>query len=134
MARRMAMLGLALVLAVGIGTALAGDEGKAKTIEGTLVDSKCFLMNAQNKGNDHVTPKGTLPSCGTACAKMGIPVSVLTSEGKVFTLVVPAAQVADYVGKEARATGLVKQSAIIAEKLEVREGNSWKEVSLATMM
>jgi hypothetical protein len=75
-----------------------------------------------------------MTGCGTACAKMGIPVSVLTAEGKVLTLAIPAAQVADYVGKTARVSGKVKHGAIVAETIEVKEGNSWKKVDLATMM
>lgn len=128
------ILTLTLALVVGAGVAFAGEYGKGKTVEGTLVDTKCYLMNAKNSGNDHMTPKGLMPNCGTACAKMGIPVALLTANGKVVTLAVPAGQVADYVGQTARATGLVKGSAIVAEKLEVKEGNSWKEVNIATMM
>jgi hypothetical protein len=75
-----------------------------------------------------------MTGCGTACAKMGIPVSVLTAEGKVLTLAIPAAQVADYVGKTARVSGKVKHGAIVAETIEVKEGSSWKKVDLATMM
>ena len=134
MTKKASILALAVVLAAVVGTAFAGEEGKDKTVEGTLVDTKCYLSNAKNSGNDHVTPKGTMPSCGTACAKMGIPVALLTADGKVITLAVPAGQVADYLGKIARATGLVKGSAIVAEKLEVKEGGAWKEVNLATMM
>ncbi|MFQ5663077.1 MAG: hypothetical protein ACE5HL_04535 [Terriglobia bacterium] len=135
MSKRTTILTLGLVLALGVGTALAGGYGGgAKTVEGTLVDSKCYLMNAKNAGNDHMTPKGTMPNCGTACAKMGIPVSLLTADGKVYTLAVPAPLVADYVGRTARATGMLKQGSIVASKLEVREGNTWKEVRIATMM
>lgn len=134
MTKKVAMLALAVVLVAVVGTAFAGEYGKGKTVEGTLVDTKCYLSNAKNSGNDHITPKGTMPNCGTACAKMGIPVAVLTADGKVITLAVPAGQVADYVGKTARATGLVKSNAIVAEKLEVKEGNAWKEVNLAAMM
>lgn len=134
MTKKVAMLALAVVLVAVVGTAFAGESGKGKTVEGTLVDTKCYLSNDKNSGNDHITPMGTMPNCGTACAKMGIPVAVLTADGKVITLAVPAGQVADYVGKTARATGLVKGSAIVAEKLEVKEGAAWKEVNLATMM
>lgn len=130
--RRTAILTLALVLLAGASSALAG--GKGKTIEGTLVDTKCYLMNPKNASNDHASPKGMMPNCGTACAKMGIPVSLLTADGKVYTLAVPAPAVADHVGKTARASGALKQRGLVVEKLEVREGNTWKEVRLATMM
>ncbi|MEE9235664.1 MAG: hypothetical protein V3U28_09525 [Candidatus Acidoferrales bacterium] len=75
-----------------------------------------------------------MKNCGTACANMGIPVSLLTAEGKVFTLAVPASAVADYVGQEARATGMLHQRTLVVKKLEVRDGNYWKEVKIATMM
>lgn len=128
MSKRATILTLVAVMAIGVSTALAGGQGK--TVEGTLVDTKCYLMNSANTGNDH----GKMTGCGTACAKMGIPVSVLTAEGKVLTLAIPAGQVADYVGKTARVTGAVKHGAIVAEGIEVKEGNSWKKVDLATMM
>jgi hypothetical protein len=131
MTKKVTILVLAIVLLAVVGAALAGEH---KTVEGTLVDTKCYLSNEKNTSNDHITPKGTMPNCGTACAKMGIPVALLTADGKVITLAVPAGQVADHVGKTARATGLVKGSAIVAEKLEVKEGSAWKEVNLATMM
>ncbi len=130
--KRITILTLALVMALGVGMALAGGQGKA--IEGTLVDTKCFLDNAKNVGNDHITPNGTIPKCGTLCAKMGIPVALLTSDGKVYTLAVPASLVADYVGQKGRATGKVTHSAIVVSKLEVKEGNTWKEVNIVTMM
>jgi len=126
------ILTITLVLTLGVSVALAGGEGK--TIEGTLVDTKCYSMNAKNVINDHVTPKGTLPNCATACAKMGIPVAILTADGKVYTLAVPAGQLGDHMAKQARATGMVKGRVLVAEKLQVKEGNTWKEVQIATMM
>jgi hypothetical protein len=134
MTKKATILTLGLLLVVSVGVALAGEHGKGKTIEGTLVDTKCYSMNAKNVTNDHVTPKGTMPNCATACAKIGIPAALLTADGKVYTLAVPAGQVADHMAKTARATGMVKQGVIVAEKLEVKEGGSWKEVNLATMM
>lgn len=133
--KRTTILSLVLVLVAGVSTLLAaGQMGNAKTIEGTLVDTKCYLMNAKNSGNDHMTPKGNMPNCGTACAKMGIPVSVLTADGKVYTLAVPSPAVADYVGQRVRARGMFKHNSLVVSKLEVRQGNAWKEVKIATMM
>lgn len=130
MTKRMTIPMLVALLAISVSTALAGD----KTIEGTLVDTKCYTMNPKNVGNDHMSPKGTLPNCASACAKMGIPVAILTADGKVYTLAVPAAQLADYMAKEARVTGAVKGGVVVAEKIEVKEGGSWKPVNIATMM
>ncbi|MFQ5723057.1 MAG: hypothetical protein ACE5G6_01090 [Terriglobia bacterium] len=128
-------LALGLALAVGTGIALAGDPAGPQTIQGTLVDSKCFSMApSKNAGNDHMTPKGTMKNCGTACANMGVPVNLLTAEGKVFTLAVPASAVASYVGQEARATGMLHQRTLVVKKLAVKEGTTWREVKIATMM
>ena len=63
--KRSMILVLALALTVSVFSALAGGMG-GKTIEGTLVDTKCYSMDARNVSNDHVTPKGTLPKCATA--------------------------------------------------------------------
>ena len=73
--KRTTILTLALVLAVAVGVALA--KGPT-TIEGTLVDTKCYFADAANKSNDHGPVKG----CGTMCAKAGSPVGILTSAGK----------------------------------------------------
>lgn len=127
--KRTTVLSLALVLTAGVGTALAGGEGKAKTVEGTLVDSKCYLMGGLT-GNDHMGMKG----CGTACAKAGNPVGLLTAEGKYYPLIVAAPQVADHVGHTLRASGTMKSGSLIPDKLEMKEGTSWKEIKLGTMM
>lgn len=130
MTKRATILTLALVLALGVGLAMAGEkESKAKTVEGTLVDSKCYLGGGAT-GNDHMGMKG----CGTACAKSGIPVGVLTAEGKYFTLALPAPQLADYIGQTARATGVVKQGSIVPDKVEVKKGEKWEEVKLSAVM
>jgi len=126
--KRITTLTLALVLAVGVGLALAGEK-EAKTVEGTLVDAKCYLAGGF-KGNDHM---GTA-KCGTACAKSGLPVGVLTTEGKYLTVAVPSPQVAEIVGETVRATGAVKNNTITPEKLEVKKNGKWEEVKLAAMM
>jgi hypothetical protein len=118
-----------LVLAAGVSTALAGGEGEGKTIEGTLVDAKCYLRMGAT-GNDHMGMKG----CGTMCAKKGQPVGLLTAEGKYYPLVVAAPQVAEHVGETLRASGTLKSGSLILDKLEMKEGDSWKEVKIGTMM
>lgn len=129
MMKRTVILTLVLALGVGVGVALAGGEGKAKAVEGTLVDSKCYLAFGA-KENDH----GSMKGCGTACAKGGNPVGVLTAEGKYYTLGVAAPAVADHVGHTVRATGEIKEGVIVAKKLEMKEGNSWKEIKLGPTM
>lgn len=123
------LLALSLVAAV----AFAGEkgEGKAKTVEGTLVDTKCYFAGA-GSGNDH----GPMKGCGTACAKGGSPVGVLTAAGKHYALVVPAPAVAEIVGKTVKVTGEVRDGSLIPEKgeLQVKEGNAWKTVKTGATM
>lgn len=129
MKTRTTILTLALILSVGVGVAFAGSEGKAKSVEGTLVDSKCYLAMGF-KTNDH----GSMPGCGTACAKGGNPVGVLTAEGKYYTLGVAAPMVADHVGQTIRASGEVKEGVLVAKKLEVKKGTAWQEIKLGPTM
>ena len=129
-----------LVLAGGI-TAHYAQAGMAMpkpiTVTGTLVDAKCFSMNPmKNKGNDHVTPKGEMPSCATACASMGIPAAVVDSSGKVVVLIAPAKIFAPHMAKTARITGApaLDGHGIVAKKAEVKDGGNWKEIQITTMM
>lgn len=112
-----------VVLTAGIGMALP--EGKGKTMEGTLVSSTCYLR-AGETGNDHMGMKG----CGTACVKKGNPVGLLAADGKYYPLVVPALQIADHVGHSLRVTGSIKNGSLVVDKLEMKEGNSWKEIEV----
>lgn len=124
--KRMTIAVAALVLALGVGVALAGEKaGGAKSFEGTLVDTACYLKQGATT-NDH----GPMKGCGTACAKGGIPVGILTAQGKYVTLGVAAPMVAEHVGQTVRASGEVKEGVLLPAKLEVKEGTSWKEVKL----
>lgn len=125
--KRTTILTLALVLAVAVGVALA--KGPT-TIEGTLVDTKCFFADPANKANDHGPVKG----CGTICAKAGSPVGILTTAGKHYALVVPAPAVADHVGQTVRATGTVREGSFVPAKLEKKVGGKWEEIKLGSMM
>lgn len=131
MTKRTTILTLALVLAVATGLALAkSPAAKTSTIEGTLVDTKCYFADPANKGNDHGPVKG----CGTICAKAGSPVAILTAKGKHYPLVVPSPVVADHVGQTVRVTGMEKEGSFVPTKLEVKKGTSWQEVKLGGMM
>ncbi len=123
--KRITILTLAVVLAAGLGTALAGGEGEGNTIEGKLVSAKCYLR-AGFTDNDHRGMKG----CGTACVMAGNPVGLLTADGKYYTLVVPAREIAEHVGQTLRASGTIKAGSLIPDKLEMKEGSSWKEVEI----
>lgn len=131
--KRTTIFTLALVLAAGVGLALVSKAGpataKPTTVEGQLVDSKCYLAMGE-KGNDH----GSMKGCGTACAKGGNPVGILTAQGRYFPLIVAAPLVADHVGGTVPATGDLKQGSLVPTKLEVKKGQKWEEVRLSSTM
>ena len=110
------------------------------TIEGKLVDTKCYGMNEMNADNTHKVPGKDgkmmdMPNCATACANMGIPTGVLQEDGKVTILVTPTNQLAEHMAKHARVTGKkVFNGGLIPEKVEVKEEGKWKEVHIGTMM
>jgi hypothetical protein len=56
-----------------------------QTISGRLVDVTCYKQNKANTGVDHKMPEDT-PGCAVTCAKMGLPVALLTADGKVYTV------------------------------------------------
>jgi hypothetical protein len=56
-----------------------------QTISGQLIDQTCYKQNKANTGVDHKMPEDT-PGCATTCAKMGLPVALLTADGKVYTV------------------------------------------------
>jgi hypothetical protein len=127
MNRRIVNFVLLFALAAGAAVSAAiGAEAKARTLEGTLVDTKCYFADPANKGNDH----GPMKACGTACAKGGSPVGILTEDGKHYALVVPAPSVADHVGQTVRATGAVREGSFVPSKLEVKTASGWQEVKL----
>ena len=110
---------------------------KPVTIEGTLIDTKCYSMSAVNKTNDHMTPDGTKVACAAACAKMGIPVALLTSKGEVVVILAPAPVFKDHMAHLARVTGVkaYKGTAIVPDKTEVKgEDGTWIEISTREMM
>ena len=57
-----------------------------QTITGQLIDQSCYNMDKSNTGVDHKMPKGDTKDCAIACAKGGKPVALLTSDGKVYTV------------------------------------------------
>lgn len=152
--KKLLVLAVAAVFGVGIWAtlAIAGDQDKGmmgqKTVEGTLVDAKCYLMAAgmnkpeMNFGNDHMV-KGhdgnmmKMPSCATACANMGIPAAIVEGGkpgGKTYIIIAPASTFAEHMAKNARITGTLTDAGIIAMKAEVNDGGKWKEVAIAGMM
>src|SRR5215218_9619114 len=120
-----AVFGGALALG-GIGyTVHAADAAKkeSKTVEGELVDTHCYSAGGAT-GEGHA-------SCGKKCAASGIPVAVLL-DGKAWTLTTNAKPLADSVGKTVRVTGSQNAEAqtLVPDKVEVKDGDTWKEVKL----
>lgn len=127
---------IATTLAFTLTTSAKGD----KTFSGKLVDSKCYsMMPKMNASNDHMV-KGMdgkpmkVKACATACASMGIPVGILTEEGKMLILAVPAGQLSQQMAKNARIQGEVLHGVLIVNKLEVQNGKKWEEVKISYMM
>jgi hypothetical protein len=73
------IVGFAVVLSV---TVLA----KTDTVKGQIVDQTCYQKDpANNKGVDHKMPADT-KDCAIACAKKGMPLALLTADGKLYTI------------------------------------------------
>ncbi len=122
---RMLILGaLAAVVATGVSA-----QGKAVKVEGTLVDSACYLKGGAT-GDDH----GGMKECGKACLKGGSPGGVLTEDKKFHALIAPSGALADYVGQTIRVSGKETNGSIVPDKVEVNRGGKWEEIKLGVMM
>ena len=119
------ILAFAVALAIGVSAA-----EKAVTVEGTLVDSKCYLKDNSLTGNDHGPVKG----CGTMCLKGSTPGALLTKDKKFHPIIAPSVALADHVGQTVRVSGTLHSGAILAEKAEVNKGGKWEEIKLGVMM
>ncbi len=71
--------------------------GKTVTVEGILLDMKCYSELG-------VTSRAHGKTCGKVCAQSGIPVGVLV-KGKAWTLATPSTPLADYIGDKVKVTG-----------------------------
>ena len=129
-----------VLVAGGLATvASAGKDKKEITVIGTLVDTKCYGMNPDNWVVDHMTPKGKMPQCAQACAKMGIPVAVLADGkkgGDVTILITPAGTLADYMAKTVKVTGMPTfEGSVIPNNVWFKnDKGKWEEVNITTMM
>jgi hypothetical protein len=121
------------ILAICAFLAAAGSLGRAEQNQvwiGTLVDASCYATDTTQSGNDHLDMK----KCGTACLKMGKPAGIVTADKKLFVLLAPSPDIADYVGETIRVTGKFRNGAILVDKLEVKQGAGWITAKLSTMM
>jgi hypothetical protein len=137
-ATRGSLIVAAAVVFATLGHAQGGmGAGKVTTVSGRLVDTKCYSMMSVNVGMDHQTPHGEMKGCGALCARLGIPVGVLTAKKEVWLLVTPATDLADFVGKEARITGTAVYGgkSIRPDKIEVKgDDGSWTAVNITMPM
>ena len=122
--RTIAVMGALLLVAASV------TAQQATTVEGTLVDAKCYLGDNTLSGNDH----GAMKACGTMCLKGGSTAGVVTKDKRFHALVAPAGPLADYVGQTVRINGTLHNGAIMAKKVEVSKGGSWQEIKLGPMM
>src|SRR5947207_10461044 len=104
-------------------TARAADDNDAKTVEGELVDTYCYSKGSA-MGEGHA-------GCGKKCAASGIPVAVIVDK-KTWTLATNPKPLADSMGKTVRVTGMQNADTqmLIPDKVEVKDGDNWKEVKL----
>ena len=74
-----AALAFALVLA---GPVYAATE----TVAGKVIDQSCYKADKSNTGVDHTMKSGQVKDCAIACAKKGMPLALLTTDAKVYTI------------------------------------------------
>ncbi len=120
-----------IALLVGSPVATAGE---LLEVEGVLVVTGCAGASVDQLARAEPPPPDILDRA-SACAKMGMPVAVL-SHGTLFTLASPAAMLARHIAKPARLSGEeVAPRVIVPERLEVEtEPDGWREVATTTMM
>ena len=53
-----------------------------ETVTGQLVDKACYQRNPKNTGERHV--RKPIDECASTCARLGLPVAVLTADGKLY--------------------------------------------------
>jgi len=135
-----AMVGMAaaLLFAASAGSGEKKSKPpKATVVEGTLIDTKCFSQDPANAGNDHGIGADKIEGCAEACAKMGIPVGLLTPKREVYILITPAEAFAEHMGKTARATGakVYRGTAIRPDSVQVQGADgAWVPVEFHSMM
>ncbi len=53
-----------------------------ETVQGRLIDMACYRRNPKNDGEKHIDRP--LDECATTCAKYGLPLAVLTANGRMY--------------------------------------------------
>ena len=130
MKRTRLVLLAATTLVAGAGWVFAqANQANVPVTEGTLVDGRCYMMNAANVGDDH----GNTKQCAMMCLKSGAPAALLTADKKLLMIATYSPAFADVAAQHVRVTGEVHDGAIRARKLEVEKGGTWEEVKLGQM-
>lgn len=91
-------------------------------IEGEVVDLSCYLSGGM-RGEGHKT-------CAVGCIKKGTPAGLVDNDGNVFVIVAPSPGYAEYAAQTIRLSGKVKDNNISPSKMEIKDGESWSEVTL----
>ncbi len=120
---------LFLVVGVAVASVVLAAE-KTVTLEGTLVDSRCYLKDNSLTGNDH----GPINECGKLCLKTGTPAGLVTPNKQFFIIVAPSVFLAPYAGQTIRVKGTIYKGSIRADRVEVSREGKWEEVKLGAMM
>lgn len=124
---RRTQLFLAVVVAVA---SVAHAAEKTVTLEGTLVDSRCYLKNNSLTVHDH----GPISDCDKLCLKTGTPAGLVTTDKQFYIIVAPAVFLAPYAGQTIRVKGTIYKGSIRADRVEVSREGKWEEVKLGAMM
>jgi len=116
-------------------TVTTGYPTGSASVEGTLIDTHCYSLDRAYASDDHRTPGGTIEGCAAACARLGIPVGLLTDSGEVVVLLAPSSDLADHMGHEARAVGKRVLGALRPDSISVRDSSgAWTAVEIHQMM
>ncbi len=112
----------ATVALMGCTSSMPAHAADKPQVTGELVDMYCFTA-AGAHGADH-------KDCGVKGAKSGLPVGVLI-DGKAVTIAANPIPLADYVSQTVRVTGDNKDGILVPDKVEVKDGDNWKEIKLS---
>jgi hypothetical protein len=74
------------VLAAIVTAAALPAWAATETITGRLIDQACYDHDKTATGNDHKMGGKDVAGCAAMCAKKGLPVALLTTDGKLYTV------------------------------------------------
>jgi hypothetical protein len=78
------VFGQTLIFTLALSAAVPA-LAKIETISGQVIDKACYERNKKNSVQKHVDRP--IDECLTACAQAGLPLALLTSDGKVYQIV-----------------------------------------------